>query len=123
MQQPGKNGAQNATKKMAALRLGEKSGLEAPRAGKAGQTVVCLERECHEENGSAASGEKIWRESPRKIKEPRGRRKTMREAPRTRGIMFNYAGAKKCCAPTQETGISPLNVCGHVVNINDLLSH
>ena len=44
----------------------------------------------------------------RKNRPLHSRRKTRREAPRARGKIFNYAGAKSCCAPTLETGISSL---------------
>ena len=74
---------------------------EAPGASTAGKTVECLWRECHEETAVQRPGRKYSAKRQEKKRPLRGRGKTGREAPRTRGIKFNDAGAQKCCAPTQ----------------------
>ena len=77
------------------LRLGKKSGSEAPRASVTGQTVGCLRRKASK--------------TPRKER-LHGRCENRVRSGASQGKISNNAGVTKFCAPTIDTGISPLEL-------------
>ena len=107
---PGKKTALQPPRKKAALqRLGKKSeGPEknrgAKRAREVGQTVLSLGHEAPRTKRPRSSHSKSGARSATKKTGCAAEGKNRAH----RGKFFIYSGAKTCCAPNQNTGISPL---------------